>query len=99
MFIIVLSQKATTYNIPTDFSNYSRCRFMVGYKDVSVFTSSPLISTCLLLPCHILSSPRCCAVPKSLLAPIKPEKKYVVEYIVSGRDGAGEQSGRTLCGI
>lgn len=59
-----LIPKATTQNIPTDFNSYRRCRFMVGYKDVSVFTSSPLISTCLLLPCHSLSSPRCCVVPK-----------------------------------
>jgi len=99
MFIVVLSQKVTTYNIPTDFNSYSRCRFMVGCKDVSVFTSSPLISTCLLLPCHSLSSPRCCAVPKLPSSPHKTRKKYAAEYVVRGRDGAGGQRGRILCGI
>lgn len=91
MFIVVLSQKATTYNILTDFNSYSRCRFIIECKDVSVFTSSPLISTCLLLPCHSLSSPRCCAVPKLPSNSDESEKKYAVEYIVSGTEGAGGQ--------
>lgn len=75
VYIAVIPQKATTYNVPTDFNSHSRHRFMVGCKDVSVFTSSPLISTCLLLPCHSLSSPRCSSVLKSPSSSHETRKK------------------------
>lgn len=94
MFIVVLPQKATPHNILTDFTSYSRCRFMVECRDVS-----PLISTSLPLPGRSLSSPRCCAVPKLPSSSHRTRKEDVVEYIVRGRDKAGGQRGRTVCGV
>lgn len=61
MFMVVLSQRPPHTIFPLTLIVIGGADLWLGIR---MFQSSPLISTCLLLPRHSLSSPRCWAVPK-----------------------------------